>query len=205
MIIFYTTNSASPNMQKISILLQETGLPHTVKRVEKQSDGKLPGDFIAINPNATLPAIVDQDTGAAVFESGAILYYLAEKAKKLLPVDLKSRSEVIKWLMFEVANMGPVMGELYHYMLLEEVEISGVHLQRYKDKLAGYCALLERQLDGREYLCGGYSIADIALSPWSVIVEDMAEVSLGDYPNLKNWASAIGNRPAVQAATGDGL
>lgn len=205
MIIFYTTNSASPNMQKISILLQEIGLPHSVKRVEKQSDGKLPSEFVAINPNGTLPAIVDQDTGATVFESGAILYYLAEKTKKLLPADLKSRGEVIKWLMFEVANMGPVMGELYHYMLLEEDEISDAHLQRYKDKLAGYCALLERQLDGREYLCGGYSIADIALYPWSVIVEDMAEISLGDYPNLKNWASGIGNRPAVLAAAGAGL
>ncbi len=197
MIIFYTMSSASPNIRKISIMLHEIGLPYTVKRVQKHSDGRLPDDFLAINPNATVPAIVDQDTGAVVFESGAILHYLAEKTKRLLPADLKTRGEVMKWLMFEVANVGPVMGELYHYLLMEAEEISAVHLQRYKDKLTRFCSVLDRRLEGREYLYGGYSIADIALYPWSVILEDVAEISLSDYPSLKNWAATIGNRPAV--------
>ena len=197
MIILYTMKSESPNIRKISIMLEEIGLPYTVKHVVKQSDGKFADDFVAINPNATVPAIVDKDTGTTLFESAAILYYLAEKTKKLLPTNLQARAEVIKWLMFEVANMGPVMGELYHYMLIDSDEIPDAVLQRYKDKLVRYCAILDRQLEGREYLCDEYSIADIALYPWSVILEDMAEINLGDYPNLKNWATAISNRSAV--------
>lgn len=198
MIIFYTTPSESPNMRKISIMLEEIGLPYTVKRIEKQSNGEFAADFIAINPNATVPAIVDTDTGITLFESGAILYYLAEKTKKLLPTNLKARAEVVKWLMFEVANMCPAMVELYHYMLIDSEEIPNAVLQRYKDKLVRYCSILNQQLDGREYLCGEYSIADIALYPWSVILEDMAEINLGDYPNLKNWATTISNRSAAQ-------
>lgn len=198
MIIFYTMHSESPNIRKISIMLAEIGLPYTVKRVEKQSNGEFAADFVAINPNATVPAIVDTDTGITLFESGAILYYLAEKTRKLLPTNLKDRAEVVKWLMFEVANMCPAMVELYHYMLIGSEEIPDAILQRYKGKLVRYCSILNQQLDGREYLCGEYSIADIALYPWSVILEDMAEINLGNYPNLKNWATAIGNRSAVQ-------
>jgi GST-like protein len=201
MIIFYRMHSDSPNIRKISIMLEEIGLPYTVHLVDKQSDGKFADDFIAINPNATVPAIVDKDTGITLFESGAILCYLAEKTKRLIPVDLHGRAEVVKWLMFEVANMCPTMVELYHYMLIDAEEIPDVILQRYKDKLVRYCTILDRQLDGREYLCDEYSIADIALYPWSVILEDMAEINLGDYPNMKNWATAIGNRSAAQPIT----
>lgn len=200
MIDFYTMHSASPNVRKILIMLAETGLPYTVQRLEKQSNGKFADNFLAINPNATVPAIVDQHTGNAIFESGAILYYLAEKTKKLLPADLNTRADVIKWLMFEVANMGPVMGELYHYMLMDTDEISDDHLQRYRSKLVQYCSILNRQLDGQDFLCGDYSIADIALYPWSEILEDIADINLSDYPNLKNWAAAISNRPAAQTA-----
>jgi len=200
MITLYTMKSASPNVRKISIMLEEIGLPYTVKHVEKRSDGAFADNFLAINPNATVPAIVDEDTGNAVFESAAILYYLAEKTKKLLPADTSTRGEVIKWLMFEVANVGPVMGELYHYMLVASEDLSVGHLQRYKDKLARYCSILDRQLTRRMYLCGQYSIADIALYPWSVILEDMAEINISDYPNLNNWAIAISNRSAVKPA-----
>lgn len=200
MIDFHTIRSASPNIRKVAIMLHETGLPYTAKYVEKQDDGKLSDDFAAISPNVTVPAIQDHDTGAIIFESGAILHYLAEKTGQLLPADLKIRGEIIKWLMFEVANVGPVMGELYHYMLMEAEEISASHLQRYQDKLIRYCAILERQLVGREYLCGGYSIADIALYPWTAVLEDMGEISLSDYPNLNKWTAMIGNRPAVSQA-----
>lgn len=198
MLTFYKTYSDSPNMRKVSIMLDETGLPYTIKQVEKQSNGSLADELLSINPNATLPAILDNDTGTSLFESGAILYYLAEKTKKLLPDDLKVRAEVIKWLMFEVANIGPVMGELYHYMLMEPEQISDIHIQRYKDKLIRYCSILDQQLDGQEYLCGEYSIADIALYPWTAILEDMAEINLSNYPNLKNWADRISKRPASQ-------
>lgn len=198
MIHFYTLHSASPNIRKILIMLAEAGLPYTVKRVEKQDDGRFPDEFFAINPNGTVPAIVDHDTGSAIFESGAILHYLAEKSGKLLPRDAASRSEVVKWLMFEVANMGPVMGELFHYLLIDSDSLSDAHLARYKDKVARYCAILDRQLEGRDYLCGDYSIADVALYPWTVTLEDMADVNVADYPNLEQWASRVGSRPAAQ-------
>ena len=198
MIIFYRIHSESPNLRKISMMLNETGLPHYVKDIHGQSDGKLADDFMAISPNGTVPAILDEDTGAIIFESGAILYYLAEKSGYFLPADLKNRSEVMKWLMFEVSNMGPTMGEIFHYMVKASDDIADIHMQRYKDKVAQFCVILDRQLDDREYLCGEYSIADIALYPWHVVLEDMADVNLNDYPNLSNWVTAISNRSAAQ-------
>jgi GSH-dependent disulfide-bond oxidoreductase len=200
MIILYTLLSASPNIRKITVMLHETGLPYTIKKIERAIDGKLPADFLAINPNATVPAIQDEDNGAVIFESAAILHYLAEKSGKFLPADLKARGEVMKWLIFEAANMGPTMGELYHYMLRADDDLPEMHLQRYKDKVAQFCAVLEGQLEGREYLGGDYSIADIVLYPWSDILEDMADVNLADYPRLKNWASRIATRPAAIAS-----
>jgi GSH-dependent disulfide-bond oxidoreductase len=199
MISLYKMPSTSPNIRKIAMMLNETGLPYVVKQMEKQDDGKLAGDFLAINPNGTVPAIVDEDSGAVIFESGAILCYLAQKSGKYFPDDLKDRGEVMKWLMFEVANMGPTMGELFHYMLKAAEEIAEVHLQRYREKVAQYCAILERQLEGKEFLCGVYSVADIALYPWTVVLEDMADINIGDYPNLNNWAVRIGKRPAAIA------
>jgi GST-like protein len=197
MIIFYTMNSISPNMHKIILMLKETGLPYTVQKLEKQSNGKLPDAFLAINPNATVPAIHDQENGAIIFESGAILHYLAEKSGKYLPTDLKARGDAFKWLMFEVANMGPTMGELFYYLLHAADEIAEVHLQRYRDKVAQLCLILENQLEGKDYLCGEYSIADMALYPWYKVLEDMADVKLDNYPKLGHWAALIGQRPAA--------
>lgn len=200
MIILYTKGSASPNIRKILTMLHETGLPYTIKRVSKQANGTFAADFLAINPNGTVPAIVDDATQTTIFESGAILQYLAEKADKFLPKTLHARGEVLKWLMFEVANMGPVMGELFHYMLLESNEVDDVHLQRYRDKLKHHCSILNHHLADHEYLGGDYSIADIALYPWMVIMEDMAEIKLADYPHLQNWEYLISNRPAILSA-----
>jgi GST-like protein len=101
--------------------------------------------------------------------------------------------------MFEVSNMGPTMGEIFHYLVQTSDEIGDVHMQRYKDKVAQFCSILDRQLHEREYLCGEYSIADIALYPWHVVLEDMADVSLSDYPNLNSWANRISERPAATA------
>jgi len=199
MIILYTMLSSSPNIRKISMMLHEADLPFRVHKFERQVDGNLPDDFLEINPNGTVPAILDEDNGSVLFESCAILYYLAEKSGKLLPAGLKQRGEVMKWLMLEAANMGPTMGELYHYMLRAPDELADVHLQRYKDKVAQFCTILERQLADREYLCGECSIADIALFPWYGVLEDMAEVNLNAYPNLNNWAGRITKRPAAMA------
>lgn len=202
MIILYRMRSDSPNIRKVTIMLKETRLPFSIQYVDKQSDGEFAADFLAINPNATVPAIVDTDTGSTIFESGAILYYLAQKTSQLFPADLPAQAEVIKWLMFEVANMGPTMVELYHYLLMDDEQVPATVLRRYQNKLVRYCTILNQQLHEREYLCAEYSIADIALYPWSVILEDMAEINLADYPNLHSWAVNIGNRPALQAATG---
>lgn len=200
MIILYTMLSTSPNIRKITLMLDETRLPYTIYKFEKQVDGKLPDEFLAINPNGTVPAILDKDNGAVIFESCAILYYLAEKSGKLLPVEIKARGEVMKWLIFEAANMGATMGELYYYLLQATDGLADTHLQRYKDKITRFCLIMDRQLEGREYLCGEYSIADIALYSWYGVLEDMADVSLNEYQHLKKWADTIGQRPIVIAS-----
>jgi len=199
MIVLYTLLSNSPNIRKISMMLKETGLPYTVQRFERPGNGKVPDELMAISPNGTVPAILDEDNGAVIFESGAILYYLAEKTGKFLSPDLKAKGEAMKWLIFESANFGPTMGELYHYILRTSEEIADVHMQRYKTKIAKFCAVLDHQLDGRDYLCGEYSIADIALYPWTGILEDMADVKLSDYSWLSNWARRISQRPSAEA------
>lgn len=198
MIIFFRIPSESPNMRKISLMLEETALPYVVKFVEPRKNETLDAEFAKISPNGTTPAIVDTDTGATLFESGAILYFLAEKSGKLLPSSLGARADVIKWLMFEVANVCPTMIELHHYVMNDSGELPDTIFQRYKNRLAQYCSILDKQLEDREYLAGQYSIADVALYPWTVTLEDMAEINLGDYPNLNIWAKAISNRSTTQ-------
>lgn len=197
MIVFYRLQSDSPNMKKISLMLRETGLSYMEKYPDRQDDGKFTDDFQAISPNGTFPVIRDEDNGVVVFESGAILYYLAEKSGRLLSTDIETRAETMKWLMFEAANMGPVMGELFHYLVKGTDEIAASHLQRYKDKVAKFCSILNVHLAQRDYLCGEYSIADVALYPWHVALEDMADVDLNDYPHLIKWAERINKHPAV--------
>jgi len=199
MIIFYRVPSDSPNMRKISLMLEETALPYVVKVVEPSNSEARDADFDRISPNGTAPAILDTDTGTALFESGAILHYLAEKSGKLLPAHSVARAEAMKWLMFEVANVCPTMVELHHYVMNDAGEFPDAIFQRYKRRLAKFCAILDQQLAGREHLAGEYSIADIALYPWMVTLEDFADIQLSDYPHLSRWAQAIGNRPATLA------
>jgi len=201
MIIFFKIASESPNMRKISLMLGETALPHVVKVVEPRKDGVLDSEFAKISPNGTCPALVDTDTGATLFESGAILIYLAEKSGKLLPSSPGARADAIKWLMFEVANVCPAMIELHHYVMHDDGATPDAIFQRYKDRLAQYCSILDQQLEDREYLAGEYSIADIALYPWMVTLEDMAEINLADYANLNRWAQAISKRSSTQQIT----
>ncbi len=204
MIELYTLSSISPNIHKPLIMLEESGLSYTVKPLDKHSGAAAPDDLRAISPNGTVPAIVDLDNGCTVFESAAILIYLAEKSGRFLPTEIGARSEVVQWLLFEAANVGPVMGELYHYILYAEDEVSVAVLQRYKDRLEKYCAILDERLNVRDYLCDEYSIADMALYPWTVVLEDIGEIDPGAYPNLSTWARRIGERAAVKANTGSG-
>jgi len=205
MIVFYRIPGDSPNMRKVALMLNETALPHTIRQVERQDNGQLAEDFRRINPNATVPAITDQDTGVTLFESGAILHYLAEKTGQLLPTNIQTRAEAMKWLMFEVANVGPTMLEAYHYLLTDTGELPAAVLQRYKAKLAHFGTILDQQLAGRDFLCGEYSIADIALYPWTLIWEDMSDVNPTTYPHLHKWMSTISARPATQAALQTGV
>jgi len=178
------------------MMLAETGIPHETHIVERR-DGELVDEYLSINPNATVPAIVDDDAGITLFESAAILCYLAESSGLLLPVNTHEKAEVVNWLIFESANIGPVVAEIYHYMMLMEDELPDVHMRRYQNKLARFCEIIDQRLKGREYLCGGFSIADIALYPWTAVFEDLAEVSLSDFSNLSTWAERIGQRPSA--------
>ena len=200
MIIYYRKPSDSPNMRKVSIMLAETGLPFTPHFVEptNKDTGLLDPEYAMINPNGTAPAITDTDTGATLFESGAILYYLAGKAGMLLPESLADRAEAVKWLMFEAANVSTALLELHHYILNDTGEFPDTIFRRYRDKVTRHCSVLEQQLEKRPYLCGDYSIADIALYPWTVTLEDLAEIDLNDFPRLKQWAEGISARPAAQ-------
>lgn len=178
------------------MMFAETGIPHETHIVERR-DGALVDEYLSVNPNATVPAIVDKDAGITLFESAAILCYLAELSGTLLPGNPHEKGEVLNWLIFESANVGPVVAEIYHYMMLMENELADVHMQRYQKKLARYCEIIEQRLEGREYLCGDFSIADIALFPWTVVYEDLAEVNLTEFPNLSGWATRINQRPSA--------
>jgi GST-like protein len=195
MIILYTQGS-SPNGQKVSVMLREAGLAYRVQEVDLRSGEQFAPEFLRINPNAVVPAIVDEDNGATVFESSAILLYLAEKSGKLVPADLRGRADVYKWLMFEAATMSPMAGELYHYEC-EAAEANPYALSRCQERLIRCATILENQLRGREYLCGDYSIADIALYPWVSMLEDFTPARLSDYPELSRWIVTLGRRVAT--------
>lgn len=204
MIIFFRIRSESPNMRKVSLMLEETALPYVVKLVAPRTSEPPDAQFAEISPNGTTPAIVDAETGVGLFESAAILQFLAEKSAKLLPSSLGARAEVVKWLTFEAANVCPTMIELHHYLMNDDGGLPEAIMQRYRNRLARHCAILDRQLDGREFLAGEYSIADVALYPWTLVLEDMAEISLADYPRLNNWARTIGDRPTTRRMSESG-
>ncbi|MHB1676018.1 MAG: glutathione S-transferase family protein [Sulfuriferula sp.] len=189
--------AATPNGHKISIALEELQLPYALSVLDfGKLEQKQPG-FLAINPNGRIPAIVDHDADSfAVFESGAILIYLAEKTEKLMPSDLKGRSRVLQWLMFQMGGIGPMMGQanvFYRYFPDK--------IQPAIDRYQGECTRLFRVLDGHlkdhEYLAGDYSIADIANWAW-IRTHRWSGVSVEEFPNLQRWLAAIYARPAVQ-------
>ena len=199
MIHFYRILSESPNIRKISLMFEETDLPHEIKTVDVHADGGLDPEFGQVNPSGMVPAIVDLDTGVSLFESGAILFYLAEKTGKLLPKETKARSEVMKWLIFEAANICPNLIEIHHYLLNDEGDTPNAIFERYKNNLVQYCSVLDQQLQHREFIAGDYSIADIAIYPWTVTLEDLAEISLDDYPHLNRWAKMLDQRIVSRA------
>ncbi len=195
MIDLYT--AATPNGHKVSIALEELGLPYTLKVLDlSQGEQKTP-DFLAINPNGRIPAIVDHEAGGfAVFESGAILIYLAEKTGRLRPTDVQGRSRVIQWLMFQMGGVGPMMGPANVFFRYFPEKIQSA-IDRYQGESKRLLTVLDGHLKDHEYLAGDYSIADIANWAW-VRTHRWSGVDVSDLPHLQRWLDAIRQRPAVQ-------
>lgn len=194
MIDLYTWGT--PNGRKVSILLEELGLPYTVHSINIGKDEQFAPDFLAISPNNKIPAIVDDDTGVKQFESGAIMVYLAEKTGKFLPTDMAARADVMQWLMWQMGGFGPMLGQA-HYFLRNNRGLSEPAEQRFAKEAQRLYGVLDRQLEGRDYVAGDYSIADMAIFPWAARHE-WHEVDLTQFPNVLRWYRALADRPAVQ-------
>jgi GST-like protein len=192
----------TPNGWKITIALEELGLPYTIKPVNIGRGEQFRPEFLSISPNNRMPAIVDHDPegdGApiAVFESGAILQYLAEKTRKLIPDDVRGRYEVLQWLAWQVAGLGPMAGQAGHFRNYAEEKIPYA-IDRYVNEVNRLYGVLDRRLADREFVAGdAYSIADIAIWPWTRRPDYFGQ-ALDELPHLRRWREAMAARPAVQ-------
>ena len=197
MIQLYTW--VTPNGKKVSIMLEELGISYEVHAVNLGQGDQFKPEYLAINPNNKIPAIIDPDGPGGkpftLFESGAILLYLAEKSGKLSPSDLRERYTVIQWLMFQMGGVGPMFGQAnYFYRLKEKVPYA---IERFHKEARRLYNVLDQELARKEYLAGEYSIADIATYPW-VWRHEIHQVKLEEYPNVKRWYDTISQRPAVK-------
>ena len=194
----YTWNT--PNGRKISIMLEELGLPYTVIPIDITKGDQLQPDFLRISPNNKIPAIVDHDAGIHLMESGAILMYLATKTGKLMSPMGDKYWEQMEWLMFQMGSIGPMLGQTHHFVKFNPGK-SPYAEERYSKENARLYQVLEKRLQDREYICDDYSIADIATWPWISRFE-FQQMNLSDYPNLKRWYVNIASRPAVKKGYG---
>ena len=198
--VYYWT---TPNGHKVTMFLEETGLPYTVKPVNISRGEQFAPDFLAIAPNNRSPAIGDHASGVpggpvSLFESGAILLYLADKTGKLIPAETRARWQCIQWLFWQMAGLGPMLGQNHHFASYA-VEPIPYAIDRYVNETGRLYAVLDRQLRGREFIVDGYySIADIACYPW--IQPERQRQNIDDFPDLRRWKAAIAARPATQRA-----
>jgi GST-like protein len=196
MIDLYTW--ATPNGRKISIALEELGLPYEVHPINIGEGEQFSTEFSTISPNQKIPAIVDRENGIRLMESGAILMYLAQKAGKLLPAEPKKYWETIQWLMWQKGGLGPMLGLALHYLKFNPGR-SAYSEERYQKETYRLYGVLDRALSGRDFIVDGeYTIADIASWPW-VARHEFQNVDLNDYPNVLTWYLRIAERPAVRA------
>lgn len=196
MIDFYTYTT--PNGRKPAILLEELQLPYRIHRIDISQGEQFAPKFVALNPNSKIPAIRDRDTDISVFESGAILIYLAEKAGQFLPPTLAERTQVLEWLMFQMANVGPMFGQLGHFRNAAPEQLPYA-IARYETETHRLLGVLDRRLAEFDYLAGDYSIADMANFPWVVALRSpYLNVSLDNYPQVQRWIEQLYRRPAVQ-------
>jgi GST-like protein len=201
MIDFYYWTT--PNGHKITLFLEETGIPYRMHPVNLGKGEQFKPEFLAISPNNRMPAIVDQkpkDGGApiSVFESGAILLYLADKTGKFIPQDLRGRTETIEWLFWQVGGLGPMAGQNHHFSQYAPEKIPYA-IDRYVKETNRLYGVMNKRLADRPFLAGDYSIADMASYPWIVPYERQGQ-KLEDFPHLKRWFEAIAARPATIAA-----
>lgn len=187
------------NGKKITIMLEEVGLPYRVIPVNINKGDQFSPEYEAINPNNKMPSLVDHDAEGGplvIFESGAILQYLAEKTGKLMPTDPHGKYRVLQWVYWQIGGLGPIAGQAHHFLRYSPQKIEYA-MYRFRTETARLYKVMDKQLGRHEYLAGDYSIADIAAWPW-VFRYEWQEQNLDDFPNVKRWFRAIEARPAVQ-------
>jgi len=193
---------ATPNGHKIHIMLEECGLPYTVHAVDIGAGDQFGPDFLAISPNNKIPAITDSDGPGgkpiSLFESGAILLYLAGKTGRFLPEDVRGKYTALEWLMFQMGSVGPMFGQAHHFRNYTQEKLE-YPIRRYTREANRLYAVMDKRLGKVDYFAGDYSIADIAIFPWTRSHANHG-VDLAEYPNVKRWFDAINARPAVQRA-----
>jgi GSH-dependent disulfide-bond oxidoreductase len=191
---------STPNGRKVSIMLEELGLPYRTHAVDIGKGDQFEPGFVAISPNSKIPAIVDSEGPGgqpfSLFESGAILLYLADKSGRFMPADPATRYRVLQWLMFQMGGVGPMFGQVHHFLRAAPEPVPYA-IERYKKETRRLYGVLDKHLAGNAYLAGDYSVADIATYPWVARFE-WHQVDLADFPNVKRWFDAIGSREAVQ-------
>ena len=192
-ITLYT--APTPNGWKVSIALEEMGLAYEVRVIDFATNEQKADWYVKLNPNGRIPTLIDD--GFALFESGAILIYLAEKTGRFLPRDTQTRSRVIQWLMFQMSAIGPMMGQANVFLRYFPEKIQPA-IDRYQREVTRLFGVLDRQLAAHEFVVGDYSIADMALWPW-VSGYEWSGVSVEEFSNLQRWLARVGERPAVQA------
>jgi GST-like protein len=198
--LYYWT---TPNGHKVTIFLEEAGLPYRVHPINIGRDEQFQPEFLKISPNNKIPAIVDQEPPGggepiAIFESGAILVYLANKTERFISTDIRERLETVEWLFWQVGGLGPMAGQNHHFSAAAPEKIPYA-VNRFVKETARLYGVLDRHLADREYIAGSYSIADMASYPWIVPYERQGQ-NLDDFPNLKRWFATMKARPAVVRA-----
>ena len=198
--LYYWT---TPNGHKITIFLEEAGLLYAIKPVNISKGEQFAPEFLKLSPNNRIPAIVDHDPAdgggpLSVFESGAILQYLAEKTGKLMPADLRGRTEVMQWLFWQMSGLGPMLGQNHHFSRYAPEPIPYA-IERYRKETERLYSVLDQRLQQREFIAGAYSIADIASYPW-IVPHARQGIKLEEFPDVKRWFDAVGARPAVKRA-----
>lgn len=194
MIDLYTWST--PNGRKASIALEEMELPYTVHPINIGKDEQFQPHFLKISPNNRIPATIDQETGQSVFESGAILMYLAEKTGKFFPTSGPAKWSALEWLMWQMGGQGPMFGQAHHFLKFNAGKAPYAE-ERYHNEAKRLYGVLDRRLAETEYVAGDYTIADMAIFPWCARFE-WQQVDLGEYKNVVRWYNSLADRPAVQ-------